>query len=93
MWYAPVFASIQTTTTPRLRAQAAAITLLISNMCAIGAGPTLVGVISDLLRPSYGEDSLRVALVIIVNVSLVGAIAAVFAGRAMRRQAMAGQLS
>lgn len=87
MWYAPVFASIQTTTPPKLRAQAAALTLLISNMCAIGVGPTVVGIISDALRPQLGNDSLRLALIAIANLSVFGAVAAFFAARSMRRDA------
>ena len=83
----PTFASVQTTTPPHLRAQAAAITFMISNMIAIGIGPTVVGVMSDLLKPSMGADSLRYALVVIANLSVFGAIAAYFAGKSMRRDA------
>ena len=88
MWYAPVFASIQTTTPPKLRAQAAALTLLISNMCAIGVGPTVVGIISDALRPQLGNDSLRLALIVIANLSVFGAVAAFFAARSMCKDAL-----
>ena len=87
MWYAPVCASIQSTTPIKLRAQAVAITFLISNMVALGLGPTAVGIISDLLRPSLGQDSLQLALVSVADLSIFGAIAAFFAGRTMRRAA------
>ena len=46
----------------RLRALWAAITLLVINLIGLGLGPTLVGQISDLLRPRYGEDTLRWAM-------------------------------
>ena len=40
--------------------------LLVINLVGLGLGPTLVGWLSDLLKPGFGEDSLRYALVIIV---------------------------
>ena len=40
----------------------AAITLLVINLVGLGLGPTLIGVISDVLRPSFGEESLRYAM-------------------------------
>ncbi|RZM18405.1 MAG: hypothetical protein EOP67_60260 [Sphingomonas sp.] len=50
----------------QIRAMWAAITLLVINLVGLGLGPTLVGWLSDLLKPGFGEDSLRYALVIIV---------------------------
>lgn len=55
----PTFALIQGLAPVRLRALWAAITLLVINLIGLGLGPTLVGVISDALRPSLGADSLR----------------------------------
>jgi NADH:ubiquinone oxidoreductase subunit 2 (subunit N) len=56
-----------------MRATAAAILLFILNMIGLGLGPTTVGLISDLLRPSLGTDSLRWALLSTVITSLIGA--------------------
>ncbi len=66
----PTFAMIQTLTPPRLRAMAAAVLLLILNLIGLGLGPQLVGIASDLLRPEYGDDSLRYALTgaVVINV-------------------------
>ncbi|WP_240884324.1 MFS transporter [Sphingomonas sp. SFZ2018-12] len=55
----PTFALIQGLAPVRLRALWAAITLLIINLVGLGLGPTLVGVISDVLKPSLGTESLR----------------------------------
>jgi hypothetical protein len=45
-----------------MRAQAIGILLFILNMIALGLGPATVGLVSDLLRPAFGADSLRYAL-------------------------------
>ena len=58
----PTFALLQGLAPIRLRALWAAITLLVINLIGLGLGPTLVGRISDMLRPAYGEDSLRWAM-------------------------------
>ena len=47
----------------------AAITLLVINLVGLGLGPTLVGWLSDLLKPGFGEGSLRYALIIIVSMT------------------------
>lgn len=65
----PTFALIQGLAPLQLRALWAAITLLVINLIGLGAGPTLVGVISDALRPSFGEDSLRYAMLIFAAVT------------------------
>lgn len=58
----PTFALIQGLAPLRMRALWAAITLLVINLVGLGLGPTLIGVVSDLLRPTYGEESLRYAM-------------------------------
>jgi hypothetical protein len=40
----------------------AAVTLLVINLIGLGIGPTAIGVLSDLYRPAFGEESLRYAL-------------------------------
>jgi predicted MFS family arabinose efflux permease len=58
----PTFALIQGLAPLRMRALWAAVTLLVINLVGLGLGPTAIGVISDLLRPTFGEDSLRWAM-------------------------------
>ena len=58
----PSFALIQGLAPLRMRALWAAVTLLVINLVGLGLGPTAIGVISDLLRPAFGEDSLRYAM-------------------------------
>ena len=47
----------------------AAVTLLVINLVGLGLGPLLIGVLSDALRPAYGADSLRWAMVIMVSLT------------------------
>lgn len=61
----PTFALIQGLAPVKLRALWAAITLLVINLIGLGIGPTLIGVLSDLLQPRFGEESLRYALLIV----------------------------
>ena len=47
---------------PRMRATASAVLFLILNIIGLGAGPWVVGVLSDFLAPSLGTESLRYAM-------------------------------
>ena len=61
-YYGPTFALTQNLAPPRMRAQAAAILLLIINLIGLGMGPQFVGWLSDQLAPSYGNESIRYSL-------------------------------
>jgi MFS family permease len=58
----PVFATIQTLVPARMRATSIAFLYLFSNLIGLGLGPLAAGVLSDTLRPHFGEESLRYAL-------------------------------
>jgi hypothetical protein len=58
----PSFAMTQALVPLRMRAQAAAILLFILNIIGFGLGPPTVGEISELLKPSLGNDSIRWAM-------------------------------
>ncbi|WP_241527374.1 spinster family MFS transporter [Sphingomonas turrisvirgatae] len=58
----PTFALIQGLAPLRMRALWAAVTLLVINLIGLGLGPTLIGVISDALKPTFGVESLRWAM-------------------------------
>ena len=48
-----------------MRAVAASITMLSVNLVGLGLGPTLIGVLSDVFAPRFGEESLRYALMVV----------------------------
>lgn len=64
LWLGPAFGTIQNLAPARMRAMASAMVLFILNIIGLGLGPFLVGVLSDLLSSSYGQDSLRYAILI-----------------------------
>jgi len=47
IWYGPVYAAVQSLVHPRTRATAVAIMLFVVNLIGLGAGPTVVGLLSD----------------------------------------------
>jgi MFS family permease len=61
-YQATTFAQTQTLVGVRMRSVAAAILLFILNMIGLACGPSVVGMLSDWLAPSYGDESLRWAL-------------------------------
>ncbi|MBS0473474.1 MAG: MFS transporter [Proteobacteria bacterium] len=61
-YLAPSYAMVQSLVPLRMRAQAAAILLFMLNIIGYGTGPWLVGLESDLLRPMFGVDSIRWAM-------------------------------
>ncbi len=64
----------QNYTPPEMRASAAASMVLVFNLVGLGLGPPLVGLISDLLKTYYGEESLRYALLLVAVSSGVAAV-------------------
>ena len=77
----PAYALAQALVPLRMRARAAAILLFILNIIALCTAAPLVGLISDLLRPSLGADSLRYAL---MTGMIAGALGAYCYWRASR---------
>lgn len=83
----PGFAIVQTAMPLEMRSVGAAINLFIANIVGLGAGPTTVGILSDYLAPTVGEDSLRYALLAMVAVLIWGALHFVRVGQLVSRQA------
>ncbi len=51
---------------PRMRATASALLFLVINIIGLGAGPYTVGLVSDLLGPTLGSESLRYAMLYVL---------------------------
>ena len=85
----PTFALIQGLAPVRSRALWAAITLFVINLIGLGLGPTLVGIISKVLRPEYGEESLRYAMFVFAAATPWALYHYWAAGAALKRQATA----
>ncbi len=80
----PVIAISHSLVPQNMRAMTSAILFLVLNLVGLGAGPVAVGLISDALTSSLGQEALRYALAI---ASLTGVIAAglfLFSSRYLR---------
>lgn len=64
-YLAPTFALIQGLVSLRMRALASSIVLFVLNIIGMGFGPQLVGIMSDLFADAYGQESLRMALLVL----------------------------
>jgi len=75
------------TVEPRMRATSSALFFLVLNLIGLGCGPTIVGAVSDWLRPEYGEESVRYAVLYVVPASCVWAFAHfMFAARGLQQE-------
>jgi MFS family permease len=74
-YVAPALALVQNLTPPRSRASAAAVLMLMFNMIGLGLGPLFIGIVSDLLKPAYADESLRWALLTILPFAAAAGIA------------------
>ena len=83
-YLAPVLGQTQSLVSLRMRAVASSLLLLILNVLGLMIGPALTGLVSDLLRASQGNESLRYALLISTVVMLpVAALCYWQAGRSI----------
>jgi MFS family permease len=82
----PTLAMVQTLSPVHVRAVTAAIKMLFLNLIGLGLGPLLVGVLSDVLSPSYGEQALAVALAYFTLLGLWGSLHFWLCGRAIAKQ-------
>ena len=85
LWLGPVTTAIQHLVEPPKRATASGAFLLINNLIGLGVGPLLIGTISDLLRETYGADSLRIAALAVLAFYLVAALLMFLASRSIER--------
>jgi MFS family permease len=80
----PTFAMTQGLVKLRMRATASAIVLFVVSLIGLGLGPQTVGIISDLLAPTYGAESIRYALLsVVVTCSVWSAIHYFLAARTL----------
>jgi MFS family permease len=82
----PSFAIVQSVGPLAMRATLAAIMLFILNFIALGFGPLAVGVVSDLLKPAFGQESLRYALMGTSLLNIWAGIHFMLAGSAYARE-------
>jgi predicted MFS family arabinose efflux permease len=84
VFFGPSFAMTQALATLRMRSVATSVLLFIQTLIGNGLGPSVTGLISDSLRASFQQDSLRYALVIIGVVNLWAALHYLIGSRSLR---------
>jgi len=68
--FGPIFALMQRLVVDEMRATTVAVVMLLANLIGMGLGPQSVGLMSDLLMPVLGTDSLRYAMLILSCLAL-----------------------
>jgi len=84
-WLGPVVNAVQHLVPAAMRATASASLLLINNLIGIGFGTFIFGYLSDQLKPEYGADSLRIALLIGIAFYLVAGLLMLAAAAFLKR--------
>ena len=84
VFFGPSFAMTQALATLRMRSVATSLLLFIQTLIGNGFGPSVTGLISDRLAPSFQQNSLRYALVIIGVVNVWAAVHYLLGSRTLR---------
>ncbi|MFO7306149.1 MAG: MFS transporter [Gammaproteobacteria bacterium] len=84
-WFPTVAALSQGLVEPRMRSTVAGLLFLLSNLVGYGIGPILVGALSDMFAPTFGEHSLRYAMIAVLSLIIWAAVHFFLASRDLRR--------
>jgi MFS family permease len=85
VFFGPSFAMTQSLATLRMRSVATSLLLFVQTLIGNGLGPSVTGLISDRLAPSFRQDSLRYALVAIGLVNVWAALHYLLGCRTLRQ--------
>jgi MFS family permease len=84
-WLGPIIAAVQHIVPPNMRATASASFLFINNLIGIGFGTWFVGFMSDEMKVSYGEESLRYSILFTLGFYLLSSALYFAASRTLKR--------
>ncbi|PZT99025.1 MAG: MFS transporter [Brevundimonas sp.] len=84
-WLGPITAAVQHLVPAAMRSTASALFLLINNLLGLAVGFYYFGWMSDLLAPTFGEESLRWAIYTGMGFYLLAAILLIGASRTLKR--------
>ncbi|WP_144098333.1 spinster family MFS transporter [Croceicoccus sediminis] len=85
IWIGPVLSAVQHLVEPRARATASSMFLLINNLIGLGGGIYALGALSDVLKPTYGDEALRYSMLFALSLYGVAALLMGLAGKQLRR--------
>jgi len=83
VYLAAMYSNNQNLARLQMRATAAAIMLFIVNIVGAGAGPLIVGALSDAFTAEHGNNSIRYALVYTLVLGAIGSLIILYAGRTL----------
>jgi len=74
LYVAPFYSAVQGVVPPVARAVASALILFLQNLIGLGLGSVVLGYFSDLLKPEYGDESVRYVLFFASGLALVAGL-------------------
>jgi MFS family permease len=92
-FFAPTYALLQRLVPDAMRATAMSVVLLAANLIGMGIGPQLVGILSDLFKPTMGTDSLRYAMLALSTVAIWSAWHFWQVGRTVERDLLSTEVA
>jgi MFS family permease len=84
-WLGPITAAVQHLAPAPMRTTASALFLLINNLLGIAVGTYYFGLVSDLLKPTFGQESLRWSIYTGMGFYLIAAALFFLASRRLAR--------
>jgi len=85
VWLGPILTTVQHLVPAQMRTTASAMFLLINNLLGIAVGYYYFGAVSDLLKDSFGDESLRYAIYSGLGFYVISSILFVIASRTLRK--------
>jgi hypothetical protein len=85
VWLGPVVTAVTRLVPPDRRATAAALFLFINNLIGLGAGSTVIGIISDALTARYADEALRYSAMATTTLYALAALLMFLASRRLSR--------
>jgi len=84
-WLGPVLSAFQHLVPPHMRTMASSIFLLINNLLGIGVGVYVLGELSTVLQPTFGDESLRYSIMIGSSLYVLAGVLFLFAAKTLDR--------
>lgn len=84
-WLGPTLSAFQHLAPANMRSMASAIFLLVNNLLGIGVGVYVLGEISTLLTPTFGDEALRYSIMIGASLYVIAGILFLLAAKTIER--------
>jgi sugar phosphate permease len=85
MWLGPILSAVQNLVEAPMRSTASAAFLLVNNLLGIAGGIYYFGKVADLLKPTFGAESLRYALYSGLGFYLLGSMLFFISSRTLKK--------